>query len=86
MQQVKSPLNLTDPIVSKDSHKEVVAKVLHEIRYIHYLQSKLESPKIDGKIVSILDQLFEEVIKSLPLKSSLRNSTKLPYGYGSYWH
>ena len=86
VQQVKSPLNLTDPIVSKDSHKEVVAKVLHEIRYIHYLQSKLESPKIDGKIVSILDQLFEEVIKSLPLKSSLRNSTKLPYGYGSYWH
>ena len=86
VQQVKSPLNLTDPIVSKDSHKEVVAKVLHEIRYIHYLQSKLESPKIDGKIVSILGQLFEEVIKSLPLKSSLRNATTLAYGYGSYWH
>ena len=67
VQQVKSPLNLTDPIVSKDSHKEVVAKVLHEIRYIHYLQSKLESPKIDGKIVSILNQLFEEITKSLPL-------------------
>ena len=66
-QQVKSPLNLTDPIVSKDSHKEVVAKVLHEIRYIHYLQSKLESPKIDGRIVSILNQLFEEITKSLPL-------------------
>ena len=81
VQQVKSPLNLTDPIVNKDSHKEVVAKVLHEI-----VQSKLESPKIDGKIVSILGQLFEEVIKSLPLKSSLRNSTMLAYKYGSYWH
>ena len=67
VQQVKSPLNLTDPIVSKDSYKEVVAKVLHEIRYIHYLQSKLESPKIDGKIVNILDQLFEEITKTLPL-------------------
>ena len=68
-QQVKSPRNLTDPIVSKDSHKEVVAKVLHEIRYIHYLQSKLESPKIDGKIVSILDQLFKEIDKSLPRRN-----------------
>ena len=61
VQQVKSPLNLTDPIVSKDSNKEVVAKVLHEIRYIHYLQSKLESPKIDGRIVSILAQLLKEI-------------------------
>ena len=69
VQQVKSPLNLTDPIVSKDSYKEVVAKVLHEIRYIHYLQSKLESPKIDGKIVSILDQLFQEIDKSLPRRN-----------------
>ena len=68
-QQVKSPLNLTDPIVSKDSHKEVVAKVLHEIRYIHYLQSKPESPKIDRKIVSILDQLSKKITKSQQQRS-----------------
>ena len=66
VQQLKSPLNFTDPIVREDRGDEVVAKVLHEIRYIHYLYRKQESSKIDRKIVSILDQLSEKITKSLP--------------------
>ena len=66
VQQLKSPLKLTDPIVRKDRVDELEAKVLHEIRYIHYLYTKQESSKIDRKIVSILDQLSEKITKSLP--------------------
>ena len=71
------PLNLIDPIDGGDGDKDVLAKVLHEVRYyIHYVQSKGKLKEIRGvnssDNIERLRQVYIEVTKSSVVKKTFK--------------